>query len=325
MNTTDYSNISGALRLFPESGSTIANRVDNLFLFLLLISGAITLLILILIALFVLRFRRGTRLKPTPSETRTHLSLELGWTFGTFGVAMFMFAWGAELYVRMAHPPDNAMTVYVVAKQWMWKIQHPDGHQEINELHIPVGQPVRLVMSSQDVIHDFFIPAFRVKHDVLPGRYTSMWFTATRPGEYRFFCSQYCGAGHASMVGRVVALEQAYYESWLSGTKADVSPADAGAHLFVKFGCATCHGVTAPTLAGLFGSQVDLKDSRTVTADEHYIRNSILDSTSQVVKGYAPIMPSYRAQVSELQMMQLLEYIKSLKNPAVQEGQVKEP
>ncbi|MCB9867625.1 MAG: cytochrome c oxidase subunit II [Phycisphaerales bacterium] len=314
-----------AFRLFPETGSTIAKHVDHLFIFLLIVSGAITLLVFVLIMTFALRYRRRRGDKTIPPATRTYTSLELTWTIVTFCLAMVMFAWGAKLYARMFDPPDSAMVVYVVAKQWMWKIQHPEGHREINELHVPVGQPVKLVMSSQDVIHDFFVPAFRIKHDVLPGRYTSLWFTATKPGSYHFFCSQYCGAGHADMVGQVIAMEPSRYEAWLAGTAPEQTPADAGAKLFVKFGCAGCHGVNAPTLAGLYRSQVTLQDGSQVTADERYIRDSILDSTSQVVQGYAPVMPSYRSQVSEVQMMQLLEYIKSLKDPAAEEGRIKKP
>lgn len=314
-----------AFRLFPDSGSTIAHHVDNLFLFLTITSSAIALLVFILIVSFTIRFRRRPGDRRIPAQTRTYTSLELSWTFGTFLLAMVMFVWGAELYVRIVDVPKDSMTVYVVGKQWMWKVQHPEGHREINELHVPVGRPVKLVMSSQDVIHDFFVPAFRVKHDVLPGRYTSLWFTATKPGKFRFFCSQYCGAGHATMVGQVIAMEPSRYQAWLADTVPEQTPAQAGGRLFIKLGCASCHGVNAPTLAGLYGSTVHLQGGGTTTADEHYIRDSILNSTNLVVEGYAPVMPSYRGQLSEEQMLQLLEYIKLLKNPAAEEGRVKKP
>lgn len=313
-----------SFQLFPESASTMSGQVDRLLWFLLLLSGFFTLLIFFLILIFALKYRRRPGVA-APEQTRANLKLEITWTVVPLLITLVIFVWGADLYVRMFTPPPNAMEIYVIGKQWMWKIQHPEGRSEINELHIPVGRPIKLIMSSQDVIHSFYVPAFRIKHDVLPGRYTVQWFEATRPGVYHLFCTEYCGAGHASMVGRVIAMEPAAYQAWLSDTVAEESAAKAGERLYEKFGCNTCHGVNAPTLAGFYGSTVELQDGSTVPADDNYVRESILDSTAKVVKGYPPIMPSYRGQISEVQLMQLVEYIKSLKSPAAEEGNVKKP
>lgn len=299
--------------LFPPRASNLAPMVDNLFFFMIGVSGFFTLLILVLIAYFALRYRRTSDAPPPP--TPTNYRLEIAWTLIPLALSMVMFVWGAIVYLRQFNPPSNAMDIYVIGKQWMWKIQHPEGAREINELHVPVGRPIRLVMSSQDVIHDFFIPAFRIKHDVLPGRYVNLWFQPTRVGSYHFFCSQYCGTEHSKMVGHVIVMEPQQYQAWLAGALADLSPAQAGAELFARYGCNTCHGQVAPTLAGLYGSKVKLSDGRTVTADDQYLRESILDSTAKIVAGYPPIMPSFRNQLTEEQLMQLVEYIKSLKTP----------
>ncbi len=304
--------------LFPPSASNLAPAVDNLLFLLLGVSGFFTLLILVLIVYFALRYRRTS--EAPPPATPANYSLEIAWTVIPLFIALGMFVWGAIVYLRQFNPPSNAMDVYVVGKQWMWKIQHPEGAREINELHVPLGRPIRLILSSQDVIHDFFIPAFRTKHDVLPGRYVSMWFTPTRLGSYHFFCSQYCGTEHSAMIGRVVVMEPDQYQAWLAGTVSGLSAAQAGERLFSQFACNTCHGQVAPTLAGLYGSRVKLSDGRSVLADDQYLRESILDSTAKIVAGYQPIMPSFRNQITEEQLMQLVEYIKSLKNPQAEKA-----
>jgi cytochrome c oxidase subunit 2 len=203
-----------------------------------------------------------------------------------------------------------------MGKQWMWKAQHPLGKSEINMLHVPVNQPVKLIMTSQDVIHSFYIPAFRVKKDVLPGRYTELWFEATKTGEYHLFCAEYCGTEHSQMIGSVVVMEQLEYERWLSGNVAGESMAAAGQRLFEQRGCASCHAGTSdargPALAGLFGKEVQLEDGRTVTADESYLRESILNPQAKVVAGYSPVMPTFEGQISEEGLLQLVAYIKSL-------------
>jgi cytochrome c oxidase subunit 2 len=207
------------------------------------------------------------------------------------------------------------MEINVVGKQWMWKIQHGDGQREINELHVPIGKPVKLIMTSQDVIHDFFIPAFRVKMDVIPGRYTTEWFEATKAGEYHLFCSQFCGTLHAAMIGKIVAMEPDKYQAWLAGSVIDETPTAAGAKLFAQFSCISCHSQRAPTMAGLFGSDVKVYEDgvlKTVKADEGYIRESIVDPDKKIVQGYQPLMPSFEGQLTEEQIYELIAYIKSL-------------
>jgi cytochrome c oxidase subunit 2 len=229
---------------------------------------------------------------------------------------MVMFVWGAIIYFDIYNPPNDALEIGIVGRQWMWKAQHAEGQREINELHVPVGQAVKLTMTSEDVIHDVFLPAFRIKQDVLPGRYTTLWFQATKAGEYPLFCAQYCGTQHSGMVGRVVVLEPAEFEKWLSGGATGVSMIDQGASLFKRFGCETCHGAggtsQGPSLAGLFGKTVKLQEGTTVTADENYIRESILDPRAKIVAGYQPIMPTFKGLVSEEGLLQLIAYIKSL-------------
>jgi cytochrome c oxidase subunit 2 len=303
--------IDKSFRLLPDQASAMAGRVDALALFLLAVCGFFTLLILGLIVWFGLRFRRRTE-DEVPPKTGDHVWMEVGWTVVPLGVLMVMFAWGARLYVDMKRPPAGAMEVHVIGKQWMWKLQHPNGTREVNELHVPAGRPVKLIMTSQDVIHSFGIPAFRVTQDVLPGSYTSEWFTATRPGEYHLLCREYCGTLHSGMVGRVVVMRPADYEAWLAGTVPDEAPAAAGARLFASFGCAQCHGQIAPTLAGLYGRTVRLEDGSTVTADEAYLRESIVAPAAKVVAGYPRSMPSFQGQLSEEELLALVAYIKSL-------------
>ncbi|GMU21276.1 MAG: cytochrome c oxidase subunit 2 [Phycisphaerae bacterium] len=304
-------------RLFPPEASTLAGEVDALYFFLIGISAFFTLLIAGLIAYFALRYRRRSEKPPQP--VRTDMRLELTWTIIPLGIVMVIFVWGANVYVKMFNPPEDALDVYVIGKQWMWKMQHSSGRREINELHVPLGQPVKLTVASQDVIHSFYIPAFRVKHDVLPGRYTSLWFEATQLGEFHLFCAEYCGTDHSKMIGKVIVMPPSEYQAWLSGVVPDEAPVQSGRRLFTSFGCSDCHGQQGPTLTGLYGRQVELADGSTVVADENYIRESILDSTARIVQGFPPIMPSFRGQLSEDQLMHLLAYIKSLQQIDPQE------
>ena len=246
--------------------------------------------------------------------------LEASWIVIPTLITVAIFVWGASVFFAMSTPPDETLNIYVVGKQWMWKFQHLDGQREIDELHVPVGRPVKLIMTSEDVIHDVFVPAFRVKADVVPGRYTILWFQATKPGRYRLVCAEYCGTRHSGMTGEVVVMEPTDYQTWLSGGAAEGSLASGGAKLFAQLACNTCHRVDAqgrgPVLQGLFGKTVTTQGGETVTVDESYIRESILHPSAKVAAGYQPIMPTFQGVVSEEQLLQLIEYVKSL-GPAV--------
>jgi cytochrome c oxidase subunit II len=258
------------------------------------------------------------RRSPSAVGARIHGSmvLEVTWTVVPLLITMVIFVWGASVYFAMARPPDETLNIYVVGKQWMWKFQHLDGQREINELHVPVGRPVKLITTSEDVIHDFFVPAFRVKADVLPGRYVSIWFEPTKPGRYHLFCAEYCGTRHSGMIGEVVVMEPNEYEAWLSGGAAEGSLASVGAKLFQELACNTCHRPDAqgrgPVLDGLFGKTVTLQGGETVTADEAYVRESILMPSAKITAGFQPIMPTFQGLVTEEQLLALIEYIKSL-------------
>jgi len=302
------------LPLFPVQASTVAPRVDHLLYFLLAVAVFFTLLIFLSIFYFAIRYRRRSD-SELPPPSHGGLSLEIAWTVIPFGLTMIMFVWGASVFFAVARPPDNAQQIYVVAKQWMWKLQHMEGQREINELHIPVGQAVKLTMTSEDVIHSFFVPAFRTKADVLPGRYTTTWFQATKPGDYHLFCAQYCGTKHSGMIGWVHVMEPQDYQAWLSGGTAG-SLASSGEQLFNVLACANCHHLDSPgrcpNLRNLYMSRVELSDGSAVTADEGYIRESILNPSAKIVAGYQNVMPTFQGLVTEENVLQLIEYIKSL-------------
>jgi cytochrome c oxidase subunit 2 len=303
------------LPLLPEQASAMAARVDALFFFEVGVAVFFAGLIFVLIIYFVVRHRRRPD-DAVPKLIAGNLALEVLWTVVPLGLTMVMFVWGARLFIEIRNPPADALEILAVGKQWMWKVQHPDGRQEINELHVPVGRRVKLTLTSEDVIHSFFVPAFRIKMDVLPGRYTSAWFEPTRAGRYRLFCAEFCGTQHSGMIGSVIALEPADYENWLSGNRPRVSTTKLGEDLFQRMGCASCHrpggAVPAPSLIGLFGSEVKLQSGRRVVADENYIRESIIDPRAKVVAGYQPLMPIYRGLISEDGILQIIAFLKSL-------------
>ena len=306
------------LPLFPEQASTMAPRVDALYFYLLAVSGFFSLLIAVLVIAFAIKYRRRSQDDlPRPMEGSTRL--EIAWSVIPLGIALSFFFWGAKIFLAMNRPPNDAIEISVVGKQWMWKIQHADGQREINELHVPVGRPVRLTMTSEDVIHDFFVPAFRMKQDVVPGRYATAWFQATRPGRYHLFCSQYCGTKHSAMIGWIDVMEPVAYQDWLSGGAGGESLAAAGAKLFVQHACNTCHRsdslARGPNLEGLFGKSVRLADGRTLVDDESYIRESIVNPNAKMVAGFQPIMPTFQGLISEEGLLQLVSYIKSLSKP----------
>jgi cytochrome c oxidase subunit 2 len=304
------------IALYPPEASSTASQVDMLFLFLLIVCSAVGLLVAFLMIYFCVRYRRRPSETGNPPETPSSHALEWFWTLTPLVIFLAMFVWGAKVYFGAYRAPDNAGTVYVVGKQWMWKFQHPEGQREINTLHVPVGRPVRLVMTSEDVIHSLFIPDFRIHMDLLPERYTSVWFEPTQAGTYHLFCSQYCGTNHAGMVGQVIAMEPGQYANWLHG-KAEGSLGLEGRKTFLKYRCDSCHSADAvaraPVLEGLYGRPVALDDGRVVTADENYLRESILYPSAKIVAGYENIMPTFKGQVSEEEILALIAFIKSLK------------
>jgi cytochrome c oxidase subunit 2 len=302
------------LPLFPEQASTMAGRVDALYFFLVALTAFFSLLIGALVVTFTVRYRRRSEREVTPA-IHGSLALELTWTLIPLAIVMVVFVWSSDLFFAMARPPVNAVDVYVVGKRWMWKAQHLTGQREINELHVPVGVPIRVNLTSEDVIHSFYVPAFRVKKDAVPGYYSATWFQATKPGRYHWFCAEYCGTKHSQMIGSVVVMEPADFQAWLAGA-AGGSLASAGEKLFTDLGCGTCHRpdslARGPNLQGLFGRPVALASGGTVTANETYIRESIVNPAAKVVAGFQPIMPAYQGLVSEEGLMQLIAYIQSL-------------
>jgi len=302
------------IQLFPEQASTIAPRVDAVFFYVLSLSAFFSLLIACLVIYFAIRYRRRSP-KEIGAQIHGSMVLELFWTLIPLGLVMILFAWGANVYFAIARPPDDALDIYVVGRQWMWKIQHPEGQREINTLHIPVDQPVKLTMTSEDVIHSFFVPAFRTKQDAVPGRYSTTWFQATKPGTYRLFCAEYCGTEHSRMVGNVIVMKPTDYQKWLEES-AEGSLALQGRKLFTKLQCITCHGATAqaraPVLEGIFNTHVPLNDGRSVLADENYLRESILQPAAKIVAGYQPIMPTFQGIIKEEELIEMIAYIKSL-------------
>lgn len=295
----------------PDQASTIARSIDHLYYFLTAVDLFFTALIFLTAFYFAIRYRRQKESKATQIEANT--LLEVVWTIIPLGICAVAFMWGASLFVRYSRTPEAATEIFVVGKQWMWKLQHPEGQTEINELHVPVGRPIKLTMTSEDVIHGFYVPDFRIQKDVIPGRYTSIWFQATQTGRHHFFCNQYCGANHAVMGGYVIVMPQDAYAQWLSGSVHGESTTAAGAKLYEELACETCHGTgKGPPFVNLFGSKVKLSDGTTVTADEAYLRESILNPSAQIVAGYQPLMPTYKGQVTEEQVLLLIAYIRSL-------------
>jgi cytochrome c oxidase subunit 2 len=303
------------LQFWPQSASTAATEVDHLFIALLLVSFLVLGLVFGLMIYFGTKYRAGS----TADRSDEHLKSwhwEVAWTTVTLLMFLALFFWGGDLYARLYRPPPNALDIYIVGKQWMWKAQHADGQAEINELHVPVGRPVKLTMGSEDVLHSFYIPAFRVKADVIPGRYNHLWFTATKPGRYHLFCAEYCGTKHSGMTGWIYAMEPTEFQAWLGGGRTSDSPAAAGEKLFTDLACITCHRddaqAPAPQLKGLFGHTVQLQGGATAVVNEAYIRESIVNPQAKIVNGFPPIMPTFQGLVSEEQLLQLIAYVRSL-------------
>jgi cytochrome c oxidase subunit II len=306
----------GDIALWPAQASTNAFYVDVFFYFMVAVTGGVGLLVATLLIYFSVRYRRRPNQVGPPPPTAAAHGLEWFWTLTPLGIFMVMFVWGGTIYFGAFRAPDDATPIYVVAKQWMWKLQHPEGQREINALHVPAGRPFKLRLTSEDVIHSFFVPEFRLHMDVLPNRYTSVWFQATRPGTYHLFCSQYCGTNHSGMIGQVTVMEPRDYQDWLH-LHAEGSLALEGRKTFLRYRCVSCHSANenarAPVLEDLFGKIVHLDNGQTVIADENYIRESIYDPGAKIVAGYRNIMPTFRGQVSEEEIMQLIAFIRSLR------------
>lgn len=301
--------------ILPEQASKVAEQTDNLYWGLLCISAAVCLIVFVPMTHFLFKYRNGKPADRTPLHL-PELKIELTWTIVPLLIFMCFYVWGAQNYFQVERPPPNALNIDVVGKQWMWKVQHPEGNREIDELHVPLGRMVKLTMTSEDVIHDLYLPAFRIKQDVVPGRYTTEWFKAAKLGSYHLFCSEYCGTSHSLMVGHVIVLTPAEYQAWLTKGQPGSTLAQSGENLFRELGCSGCHVgksvVRAPPLEGLFGKPVPLSDREVVTADEGYLRDSILYPAKQIVAGYTNDMPSFRGKVSEEELLQIIAYIKSL-------------
>lgn len=306
--------MGSTLPLFPEAASTQAGQVDILYFFVVAVSAFFSVLIAALVISFAVKFRRR-RPDEVGAPITGSLALELLWTIIPLLITMVLFVWGAWVFLDMARPPRGSMEIYVVGKQWMWKVQHPDGQREINELHVPAGRNIRLTIGSEDVIHSYYIPAFRQKIDAVPGKLTTMWFNATTPGEYHLFCAEYCGTKHSGMIGKIVVMAPDDFENWLAGGSG-LSTSASGEKLFTDLACNTCHlegsGGRGPVLGGVPGSMVQLADGSTVLADDNYLRESIMNPQAKIVAGYQPLMPTFQGLVTEEGLLQLISYIKSL-------------
>jgi cytochrome c oxidase subunit 2 len=311
--------MGGTFTLFPTQGSTLAGRVDNLYFFMLAVTVFFSVLVGALVVILAVKYRRR-RADEVGANIHGSTALEVIWTAIPLLIAMVMFVWGTSVYFALAKPPAEAMEIYIVGKRWMWKTQHLTGHREINQLHVPVGTPVKLLISSEDVIHSYYIPAFRQKIDAVPGKTTTMWFQASKAGIYQLFCAEYCGTQHSGMIGKVVALEPREFQQWLSGGAPAGTLTSSGETEFATLGCVTCHrddgSGRGPSLVGVFGKPQQLANGTSVIADESYLRESILNPQAKVVQGYQPLMPAYQGQISEDNLVTLLAYIKSLQKPA---------
>lgn len=309
---------------FPYKASTVASQVDNIYFFIAAVTVFFTVFIGALSLYFAFRYKRRSANEQGKPIHGNHI-LEILWVVVPTIIVLVIFFWGAVVFFQIKQTPKGALEFYGVGKQWMWKFQHPSGQREINDLHVPTGKPIQMTLTSEDVIHSFYVPAFRVKMDVLPGRYTSVWFEATRPGEYHLFCAEYCGTKHSQMIGKVIVMTPEDYAAWLKGAEGAAvaaapaqtqTPAESGKRLFEEFRCNTCHTAVAtalgPALDGVFGSTVELVTGEKIVANDEYVRESILYPQAKVIKGFAPVMPTFKTQLSEEQLMQIVAYLKTL-------------
>lgn len=301
--------------LFPQQASNLAPEVDNLYFFVTAVTAFFALLVAVAVIIFAVRFRDPTGEKVGAPITGS-IALELSWSIIPFVISMAIFGWATVVFFHLVRAPDQTLEIYSTGKRWMWRFQHIDGQSEINQLHVPLGRPVKVIFTSEDVLHSLYIPAFRVKADAIPGRYSSVWFTPTRVGEYHLFCAEYCGTKHSGMIGSVVVMEPNAYQAWLSGSGDAMSMAARGEQLFQQLGCVGCHlndgSGRGPSLVGKYGVQEMLANGTTVVVDDTYIRESILTPQSKLVAGYGPVMPTFQGQVNEQGLMSLIEFIQSI-------------
>jgi cytochrome c oxidase subunit 2 len=301
--------------VFPDQASTFAKDVDALYFFILAVCAFFALTVAVSVIYFGLRYRKAHD-GEVGSRIEGNLPLELLWSVIPTLIAMVMFGWGASVYYHLRRPPEEAMHIYAVGKQWMWKFQHLEGQREINELHVPAGRPVKITITSEDVLHSLYFPAFRTKMDAIPGRYTELWFEANTPGTYHMFCTEYCGTNHSGMIGKVAVLEPSEYQAWLQGGGLEGTLAERGARVFNDQACATCHLDTGkgrgPSLKDIVGTTVELQNGDTAVVDDAYLRESILNSQAKVLKGYQPLMPTFQGLISEENLVALIEHLKSL-------------
>jgi cytochrome c oxidase subunit 2 len=300
--------------IFPEQASTFAKDVDALYFFIIAVSSFFALLVAVLVIVFGVKFRRRHE-GEVGARIEGNLALELLWSVIPTVIAMVMFGWGASVFYHLRRPPAEAMHIYAVGKQWMWKFQHVEGQREINELHVPVGRPIKITVTSEDVLHSLYFPSFRTKIDAIPGRYMELWFEAEKVGTYHIFCAEYCGTNHSGMIGSVTVMEPTAYQSWLAGG-VEGPLAERGAALFTQLACVTCHLDSGqgrgPSLKDIYGKPVELADGSKVMVDEAYLRESILNSQAKIVRGFQPLMPTFQGLISEEGLVALIEHVRSL-------------
>jgi cytochrome c oxidase subunit 2 len=306
-------------QILPEQASTLAPRVDNLYFFIVAVTAFFAVAVTVAVIVFAVKYRTNDPLA-VGASIHGSIPLELAWSIIPFIISLVIFAWASDVFFDIQRPPNQTLEIYATAKRWMWKFQHIDGQNEINELHVPVGRAVKVTFTSEDVLHSMFFPAFRVKADAIPGRYSSVWFEATKVGEYHLFCAEYCGTSHSGMIGKVVVMEPAAYQAWLSGGTVGASLAARGEQLFNDLACNTCHlsdgKGRGPSLVNTFGAPVQLSNGSVVTMNESYVRESILTPQLKLVAGYQPLMPTFQGLLTEENVMALVEYVKTLHAPA---------
>jgi len=308
----------------PEEASNLARNVDTVIWFVTIISLVFFFLITVVLVFFAIKYRRKSGEDETPYITGNHF-LETLWTIVPSILVLVIFAYGFIVFKQMRTPPQEALEVNVIGKQWLWQFQYDNGKTTINELYVQQNRPVKIIMRSEDVIHSFFVPAFRVKQDLLGGMYTYLWFTPTKVGVFDLYCAEYCGAAHSKMLGKVIVMSPEAYERWRKGEEreeqkgvASISPVQLGEQLYQQRGCNACHTIdgtpsVGPSWKGLFGHEVTLQDGTKVTADENYIRESILEPQAKLVKGYQPVMPSFKGILTDEEISAIIAYIKTLK------------